>query len=60
VYTIASKTSGERFVKAIDFYLEDGGMDLNTGEILVSITLPFSRQWEYLVDFKQAQRICHC
>lgn len=55
-YRIVGPRSSERTVKAIDFYLGDGQIDLQPGEMLVDITIPFSRQYEYLVEFKQAQR----
>ena len=55
VYKIASP-SGQRSVAAADFYLDTGGIDLQAGEVLVDISLPFSRPFEYLVEFKQAQR----
>ena len=55
-FTICSKTSANRVIPAKDFYLENGCVDLEHDEILLSINVPFSRKHEYLFEFKQAAR----
>eukprot|EP00899_Mesostigma_viride_P019651 jgi/Mesvir1/27688/Mv07407-RA.1 len=62
LFTLASATEDgmggpvERQVAAREFFLGYRKVDLRPGEVLVSVTLPFTRDYEYVKEFKQARR----
>jgi xanthine dehydrogenase/oxidase len=55
-FTVASKAGGTRTVPAGSFFLGYRKVDLKPDEVLVSVFLPFTRQYEYVKEFKQAHR----
>ena len=55
-FTVASAAGGTRTIPADSFFLGYRKVDLKPDEILLSVFLPFSRQYEYIKEFKQAHR----
>ncbi len=55
-FSVASAAGGSRTISAGSFFLGYRKVDLNPGEVLVSVFLPFTRQYEYVKEFKQAHR----
>eukprot|EP00889_Picochlorum_renovo_P001997 jgi/Picre1/29027/NNA_004421.t1 len=55
-YTLHSKSGGSRTVSAKKFYLSDSNVDMKPDEVLTDILIPFSQEFEYLMEFKQGQR----
>ncbi|WPT13508.1 Xanthine dehydrogenase 1 [Picochlorum sp. SENEW3] len=56
VFSVASLEGGVRDVAAKDFFLGYRAVDLAPDEILLHVTLPDSKPFEYVKEFKQAQR----
>jgi xanthine dehydrogenase/oxidase len=55
-FSVASSTGGSRTIPASSFFLGYRKVDLKPEEVLVSVFLPFTRQYEYVKEFKQAHR----
>ncbi|CAM6083475.1 unnamed protein product [Calypogeia fissa] len=55
-FTTCSQGGASRTVKASDFFLGYRKVDLKKGEILASIFLPWTREYEYVKEFKQSHR----
>jgi xanthine dehydrogenase/oxidase len=55
-FLIAGAGTGERVVSASAFFLGYRRVDLRPHEVLVSVFLPFTREREYVREFKQARR----
>eukprot|EP00873_Tetraselmis_striata_P035166 jgi/Tetstr1/455430/TSEL_042261.t1 len=56
VFTVAGEGSGEREVPASKFFISYRKVDMQPHEILKSVFLPFTRQFEYVKEYKQAHR----
>lgn len=55
-FTIIGHGGVSRTVAASEFFLGYRKVDLNKGEILASIFLPWTRKYEYVKEFKQSHR----
>jgi xanthine dehydrogenase/oxidase len=55
-FSVASAAGGTRIIPADSFFLGYRKVDLKPDEVLVSVFLPFTRQYEYVKEFKQAHR----
>eukprot|EP00798_Chlamydomonas_sp_ICE-L_P022196 gene22196-29256_t len=55
-FTVVGKGTGERDVPASEFFLGYRQVDLKPHELLSRITIPFTRQYEYVKEFKQSPR----
>jgi len=55
-FTVASAERGCRDVPAANFFLGYRTVDMKPDEILLKVTLPFTRKYEYVKEFKQAPR----
>jgi xanthine dehydrogenase/oxidase len=55
-FSIAGAGTGERVAPASAFFLGYRQVDLRPHEVLVSVFLPFTREREYVREFKQARR----
>jgi len=56
VFTVVGKGTGERDIPASKFFLAYRKVDMQSHELLKSVRLPFTRQHEYVKEFKQAHR----
>lgn len=56
IFTVRSKARGCRDVPAADFFLAYRKVALEPDEILVSVRIPYTNKFEYVKEFKQAQR----
>ncbi len=56
VFTVQSEARGARNVPASSFFLGYRKVDMAPDEVLVRVRVPRSRQFEYVKEFKQAQR----
>lgn len=56
VFMVQSQARGAREVPASSFFLGYREVDMAPDEVLVRVTLPRSRPFEYVKEFKQAQR----
>jgi len=56
VFTVQSRARGARQVPASAFFLGYRKVDMLPDEVLVKVTLPRGRPFEYVKEFKQAQR----
>lgn len=48
--------SGSRYTRIRDFFLAYRKVDLNPDEVITSVYVPYTKQWEYMLPFKQARR----
>jgi len=55
-FTVASRARGYRDIPATDFFLGYRQVALEPDEILQSVTVPCTKEFEYIKEFKQAQR----
>lgn len=55
-FTVTSAVGGSRTIPADSFFIGYRKVDLKPDEIFVSVFLPFTRQYEYVKEFKQAHR----
>jgi len=53
---VVSSRTGNRSISARNFFLGYRKVDLKAGEVLTQIVLPYSTKFEYMKEFKQAQR----
>ncbi|MEW5318751.1 MAG: hypothetical protein WDW38_009946 [Sanguina aurantia] len=56
VFTALGAGTGSRTIKASEFFLGYRQVDLQPHEILYKITIPFTRKFEYVREFKQSPR----
>lgn len=56
IFNVKSLKRGMREVEAKDFFLGYRTVDLAPDEVLLGVTLPDSKPFEYVKEFKQAQR----
>ena len=56
VFAVSSAAGGRREIPAETFFLGYRQVDLKPDEVLVDVYLPFTRQFEYVKEFKQAHR----
>ncbi|MEW5315300.1 MAG: hypothetical protein WDW38_006740 [Sanguina aurantia] len=56
VFTTLGAGTGSRTIRASDFFLGYRQVDLQPHEILYKITIPFTRKFEYVREFKQSPR----
>lgn len=56
VFTVMGSGGATRKIEAKDFFLGYRKVDLKAGEILASVFMPFTKQFEYVKEFKQAHR----
>ncbi|MEW5306011.1 MAG: hypothetical protein WDW36_008516 [Sanguina aurantia] len=56
VFTTLGAGTGSRTIKASEFFLGYRQVDLQPHEILYKITIPFTREFEYVREFKQSPR----
>lgn len=56
VLTVASAKNGERQIPFSEFYKSYRRTALEHDEVLVSVFIPFTKQYEYVEAFKQAKR----
>lgn len=55
-FRVASQTRGFRDIPATEFFLGYRKVALEPDEILISVRVPCTRKFEYVKEFKQAQR----
>jgi xanthine dehydrogenase/oxidase len=56
VFEVAGKGTGRRTVPASAFFLGYRKVDMAPHEVLVSVFVPFTEEYEYVKEFKQARR----
>lgn len=53
---IQSLENGPRYTRVRDFFLAYRKVGLEPDEVITSVYVPFTKQWEYVLPFKQARR----
>ncbi|PSC76668.1 Xanthine dehydrogenase [Micractinium conductrix] len=55
-FTLVGQGSGQRSVAAKDFFLGYRKVDMQPHEVLLKVFVPFTQQYEFVKEFKQAHR----
>lgn len=55
-YVELKSSTATRFVRVREFFLAYRKVDLASDEVIASVYVPYTKQWEFMLPFKQARR----